>query len=201
MPYRPIQMREYFENSLLFGKKKNALFSWFLSIYLLITSFNIFLDGNLIWSIYTVSIVLLVFLPVMRSQRLTDMVPFEVLFLLAVPFTLKGIEFGLIGAHTLNYISASVIALLIIVELDTFTSFKTTNWFSVYLVMLTTVAIAGLWAVIRWISDIYLGTNFIVSENLLMWEFVAAAIAGLVAGKLFGFYFRERDRRLIKYED
>jgi len=117
----------------IWQKKKNALFSWFLSIYLLITSFNIFLDGNLIWSIYTVSIVLLVFLPVMRSQRLTDMVPFEVLFLLAVPFTLKGIEFGLIRAHTLNYISASVIALLIIVELDTFTSFKKQQTGSLYI--------------------------------------------------------------------
>lgn len=188
-------MREYFENSLFLGKKMNAIFSWVLSIYLIVTAFNIFLDGSITWSIYTLLIVLMVFLPVMRSQEITDMVPFEVLFLLAIPFTLKGIEFGLIGSHTLNYLSASAIALLIIVELDTFTSFKTTHWFSVYLVMLTTAAIAGLWAVIRWFSDIYLGTSFIVSENLLMWEFAGATLAGLVAGQLFGFYFRERDRR------
>lgn len=194
-------MREYFETSLLFDRRKNAIFSWILSVYLLVTSINIFLDGNITWSIYTLLVVFLVFLPMMRSQKLKDMVPFEVLFLLAVPFTLKGIEFGLVGSHTLNYLSAATVALLVIVELDTFTSFKTNNWFSVYLVVLTTAAIAGFWAVLRWLSDIYFGTGFIVSENLLMWEFAGATLAGLVAGKLFGFYFRERDRRMIRYED
>lgn len=194
-------MRDYFENSLFFDKRMNAILSWILSVYLMITAFNIFLDGGLTWSIYTLLIVLLVFLPVMRSQDVTDMVPFEVLFLLAIPFTLKGIEFGLVASHTLNYLSASAIALLIIVELDAFTSFKTTHWFSVYLVMLTTTAVAGLWAVLRWFSDIYLGTSFIVSENLLMWEFAGATFAGLVAGKIFGLYFRERDRRMFGYED
>lgn len=193
-------MREYLDRSLLFSKKKNAVFSWFLAVYLLVTAFNIFLDGNLMWSIYTFSIFLLVILPVFRSRKLTEMVPFEVLFLLVIPFTLKGIEFGLVGSHTLNYLSASTVALLVIVELDTFTPFKTNRWFAVYLVMLTTAAIAGLWAVLRWFSDIYLGTHLIVSEDLLMWEFAAATLAGLVAGKIFGVYFRERDRRVLKHE-
>lgn len=129
------------------------------------------------------------------------MVPFEVIFLLAVPFTLKGIEFGFLAAHTLNYISASAVALLIIVELDTFTSFKTNYWFSVYLIMLTTAATAGFWAVIRWTSDIYLGTELIVSESLLMWEFAGATFAGLLTGKIFGLYFRERDRRVKNIEN
>ncbi len=194
-------MREYFDTSLLLTKRKNAILSWILSVYLLITSFNIFLDGNITWSIYTLLIVLLIFLPTMRSQELTDMVPFEVLVLLAVPFTLKGIEFGFIASHTLNYLSTATVALLIIVELDTFTSFKTNHWFSVYLVMLTTAAMAGLWAVIRWFSDIYLGTGLIVSENLLMWEFAAATVAGLFAGKLFGFYFRKRGGQVSKNEN
>lgn len=194
-------MREYFETSLLFDRTKNAIFSWTMAVYLLVTAFNIFLDSNITWSIYALLIVLLIFFPMMRSQQLTDIVPFEVLFLLAIPFTLKGIEFGLVGSHTLNYLSAATVALLIIVELDTFTSFKTNHWFSVYLVMLTTAAIAGLWAVMRWFSDIYLGTSLIVSENLLMWEFAAATLAGLVAGKLFGFYFRERDRKVLRHED
>ena len=194
-------MREYLESSIFLSEKTNALLSWILSIYLLVTALNIFLDGSLTWSVYTLLIVLLVLLPVMRTKNLTDMVPFEVLLLLAVPFTLKGIEIGIVASHTLNYISASAIALLLIVELDTFTSFKTNYWFSVYLIMLTTAAVAGLWAVIRWISDIYLGTALIVSENILMWEFAGAAIAGLLAGKLFGIYFRERDRRGDQNED
>lgn len=194
-------MREYFETSHFVNRKMNAVFSWLISIYLAATSFNIFLDGSLTWSLYSLSIVLLVFLPVIKSRKFEDMVPFEVLVLLAIPFTLKGMELGFIGSHTLNYLSASTVALLLIVELDTFTSFKTNYWFSVYLVTLTTMAVAGLWAVARWLSDIYLETAFIASESSLMWEFAAASVTGVAAGQLFGLYFRRRDRRRVKSEN
>lgn len=194
-------MREYFENSHFVDMKTNAVLSWILTVYLGVTSLNIFLDGSLTWSLYSLSIVLLVFLPVISSRKLENMVPFEVLVLLAIPFTLKGMALGFVASHTLNYLSASTIALLLIVELDTFTSFKTNYWFSVWLVTVTTIAIAGLWAVARWLSDIYLGTGFIVSENTLMWEFAAASVTGIAAGQLFGFYFKQRDKKVLKDED
>lgn len=193
-------MKEYFEDSIFVNGKLNAVFSWILSIFLMVTSVNIFLDGSITWTVYSLLVVLLVLLPFLTTRNSDKMVPFEVLILLAIPFTLKGMELGFIAGHTLSYISAATVALLLIVELDTFTSFKTTYWFSVHLVTLITIAVAGLWAVIRWLSDIYLGTAFIVSENLLMWEFFAATLAGIAAGQLFGIYFRRRDKRLYQNE-
>ena len=194
-------MREYFEDSLFIGRRKNAALSWLLLAYFLFTSVNIFFSGSLTWTLYSLAIIAVVFLPMLVLQDLRAQVPFEVLILLAVPFTLKGAQLEFIASHTLNYLSAATVSLLLITQLDTFTSFKTTYRFSVYLVMLTTVAISGFWAVGRWLSDVYLGTAFIVSENTLMWEFAAASLTGFVAGQLFNTYFRKRDRRLKLNED
>lgn len=167
----------------------------------MINSFNILLDGNLTWSAYSFSILALVFIPPLFLRDYTALVPFEVLVYLAIPFTLKGMELGFLASHTLNYLSAAGVALLLVTELDTYTSFRTTPGFAIWMVSLTTVAIAGFWAVSRWLSEIYLGTAFNVTENSLMWEFSAALLAGIVAGKIFELYFRRRDRRLRKNED
>jgi hypothetical protein len=59
----------------------------------------------------------------------------------------------------------------------------------VFITVVFTVASAGVWALLRWSSDIYLGTSFIVSEEALMWEFVLATVSGVVAGVIFDIYF------------
>lgn len=191
-------MKEYLENSVLPGGKLGTVFSLVLSAYLVVNFFSIFLDGNLTWSIYAVAVLVLVFLPAAVNRDLEALPPFEVLLFLALPFTLKGIEFGFIASRTLNYLSAAGIALLVVTELDTQTSFRTTPGFSTVIVALTTIAVSGVWAVARWLSDIYLGTSMITSEYLLMWEFAAATLAGIVAGKTFSLYFSSKDRGPVR---
>lgn len=184
--------REVFDSSFLVDRKVNSILSGVLSVYLLFNCFNIVLDGNITWSVYSFLALVLVFIPPIYLEDRSALVPFEVLLFLALPFTLKGVELGLVASHTLNYISAAGIALLFVTELDTFTDFRTNSVFSVLLVSLTTLATAGAWAVGRWLSDIYFGTGFIQSESALMWEFSAALIAGTVAGLFFWYYLRKR---------
>lgn len=188
-------LKEYFQAS-IFSTKYNTILSVLLSVYLLFASLGIFSDGNLAWSLYGLSIVVLVFIPPLVLKDVDALAPFEVLLFLAVPFTLKGLELGFVASHTLSYLSAAGIAILIVSELDTYTSFKTTPGFSTILVTITTIAVAGFWAVGRWISDIYLGTALITSEHDLMWEFASASLAGVLAGKIFSYYFSLRDKRL-----
>jgi len=73
--------------------------------------------------------------------------------------------------------------------------------FAVVFVVVTTMAAAGIWAVVRWLSDVLVGTRFLydgrpehVIEEALMWDFVAATVAGVFAGVLFEYYFRRRAR-------
>jgi len=189
-------VKQYFSGSAFIGNRMNRLVSAFLIAYLVLSTIKIFLSGGITWSLYGLSVLALILGPWLFLGDRERVVPFESLLLVAIPFTVKGLELGFVGSHTLNYISASAIALLVVTELDTYTSFKTTYRFSIALVTLSTLAVAGFWAVGRWLSDIYLGTSFITSEHALMWEFVAAGIAGLVSSQLFTFYFRKRDKQV-----
>jgi hypothetical protein len=140
------------------------------------------------------------------------MLPWELLALAALPVIgrtiVAGRTFGdltLTGRVT-TYLAVAAVALIIAVELDLFTTVRMNDQFAVLFVVVTTTAAAGIWAVSQWLSDIYLGTSFLlgrgpehVVEEALMWDFVAATIAGVLSGVLFEFYFRRRsgaDQRL-----
>lgn len=189
-------MRELLQDSEIFGRRTNALISGFLAVYLLVNSASIVSHTDFLWSLYGLCVLILVFIPPLVLKDGRALVPFEILFLLSLPFTVKGLELGFAASHTLSYFTAATVALLIFTELDTFTSFQTTPNFTVAMISIMTVAVSGVWAVARWLSDIYLGTSMIVSEHTLMWEFTAALFAGLFAGGAFNFYFRRRTRRL-----
>jgi len=68
--------------------------------------------------------------------------------------------------------------------------------------VVATMATAGVWAVLRWTADVWLGTTFLlesgvaetVIEEGVMWEFVYSTAAGIVAGVVFELYFRRRAR-------
>lgn len=190
------ELRNYLNDSKIAGKKLNSVLAGIISIYLLANCFNILLDNNLTWSIYGFAVLALVFIPPIYFEDRSALVPFEILLFLAIPFTLKGIELGFATSTTLNYLSAAGIALLVITELDTFTSFKSNAKFAVILTSFTTVAMAGIWAVARWLSDIYLGTSLMVAERTLMWEFTGAFFTGILAGVIFQYYLKERDNEV-----
>jgi hypothetical protein len=191
-------LRRFFNSSTVAGKKLNGILSGFLALYLLFNCFNILLDGNITWSIYGFAVLVLVFIPPIVLEDRTALVPFEVLLFLAVPFTVKGMELGFAASHTLNYLTAAGIALLLVTELDTFTSFRSSSSFAVLIVSITSLAVAGFWAVGRWLSDIYLGTSFVLDEHALMWEFSAALLAGIIGGLVFRYYLKDRDDEVVE---
>lgn len=182
-------MREYIESSVFIGRRENALLSWALTAYIAVTTANIFLDGNLAWAGFSLSLLGLILLPVLATKDYRNLAPFEVLLLVSVPLTLKGVEFGFLASHTLSYLSAAATALMVFTELDSFTEFKITPRFSLLLVPMTTVAVAGAWAVLRWLMN-----SSMPALNPLMWEFAAALLAGLISALLFSMYFKRRDR-------
>jgi len=96
-----------------------------------------------------------------------------------------------------TYLAVAAVALIVAVELDAFTAVKMNETFAVAFVAVTTMAAAGLWALAQWLADAYLGTRLLaargppeVVETAIMWDFVAATVAGAGAGLLFELYFR-----------
>jgi hypothetical protein len=188
----------------LFERRRlNAAIGWGFVGVLCLAAGAAVVEGRPLWAGFTLTLVALAVVPALAFRRLDAMVPWEVLALASVPALGRLLVIGeTVGGVTLTgrvttYVAVAAAALLVAVELDVFTPVRMTHTFAVLFVVVATVATAGLWAEARWLSDTLLGTQVLldgrpehVIEEALMWDFVAATVAGAVAGVCFEFYFR-----------
>jgi len=191
-------LRQVFER-----RRLNAVLGWLFVGVLCVTSVVAFLNGRSLWTGFTLALVALAVVPPVALRRMDAMVPWEVLALASAPALGRLLVAGqTVGGVTLTgrittYVAVAAAALILAVELDVFTAVRMNYSFAVLFVAVATVATAGLWAEVRWLSDILFGTGFLldgrpehVIEVALMWDFVAATVAGVVAGVCFELYFR-----------
>lgn len=183
----------------------NAFLAWLLIGFLLVVAAGQALIGSLLWALFTLAVAVLAMTPAVAYRNVLAMLPWEVLAIASLPAVGRALVAGqTIGQVTLTgrmttYLAVAAVALIVAVEMDVFTPVKMSYSFAVLFVVITTMATAGLWAVAQWLSDLYLGTAFFEGpekavEMALMWDFVAATVAGLFAGVVFEFYFRRRAR-------
>lgn len=174
--------------------RNNAILSWILVSLVVVASIGALLTGDLLWTVFTATVVLIAIAPAVSFGSVWTMPPWEVLLLATLP-TIGGLlATTLVTGQIATYLSVAALALLVAVDLNVFTPVEMSDGFAVLFVVVTTMATAGVWAVLRWSADIVLNTGFLTSERTLMLEFVASAIAGLVAGVVFVYYFRQLAR-------
>jgi hypothetical protein len=179
---------------LLEEARVNTLLAWLLVGFVSITALGSALRGQLLWAGFALAIAVLAVVPPVAYRDVGVMLPWEVLALGALPVLARALATTLPTARVAAYLSVAALALVVAVELHVFTTVRMTAWFAVVFVVVATMATAGVWAIVQWLSDVYLGTAFIPSEEALMWDFVAATAAGVVAGVVFDRYFRRRAR-------
>lgn len=180
----------------------NAILGWVFVLVVALIGLESAVDRDWIWVLLTLSVVALAVLPPTVFRDPVVMLPWEVLALVSVPLLGRGIFGGLL-ADVAGYLGVAAVALVLAVDLDVFTPVKMTTWFAVVFVVLTTMATAGVWAVLRYASDVFLGTTLIypspppvppaveeIALEALMWDFVAATVGGIGAGLVFALYFR-----------
>ncbi|AZH26389.1 hypothetical protein [Haloplanus aerogenes] len=193
-------------------RRLNAALGWTFVSVLCLIGVAAALNGHPLWSGFTLALVVLAVLPAVASRQLDAMLPWEVLALASVPSLGRLLVAGqTVGGVTLTgrittYVAVAAAALILAVELDVFTPVRMSDSFAVLFVTIATVAAAGLWAEARWLSDIFLGTSLMldgrpehVIETALMWDFVAATVAGVLAGILFELYFRRYANTTPRY--
>jgi len=201
-------------DALLYDARLNAVLSWALVGFLALVGLESLLDADWVWVVVTTAVVILGVVPAVAYRDPKVMLPWEVLVLVALPLLGRGLFADGLVADVTAYLSVAAVALVIAVELDVFTPVRMTTWFAVFFVGIATMAAAGGWAVIQWLSDIYLGTTLVyptpppvpeavdqAALEALMWDFVAATIAGLLAGVVFAIYFRERADTRMRLPD
>ena len=172
-------------------ERVNAGVAWLLVGFLALTVVESVLDGDLLWAGFSAFVVALALVPTVTYRNRTAMLPWEVLALSALPILGRSLATMVLTSRVTTYFAVAALALIVAVELHVFTAVKMTHWFAVLFVVVATIATAGVWAVVQWLSDVYLGTAFIHSEHRLMWDFVAATVVGGMAGVVFQWYFRQ----------
>lgn len=171
-------------------ERVNAAIGWVLVAFLALVVVESVLDREPLWAGFSAFVVALALLPTLSHRDWSVMLPWEVLLLAALPILGRSIARLAYTSRVATYLSVAALALIVAVELSVFTQVKMTYWFAVLFVVVATIAMAGVWALVQWLSDIYLGTAFIRSEQRLMWDFVAATVIGGMAGVIFEWYFR-----------
>jgi hypothetical protein len=174
------------------SERANALLAWTFVAFVAAVAVVSLVRGNLLWAVFAAGVVALSVLPPIAIRSPRAMVPWEVLALAALPTLARAFAPPVAGVAT--YLAVAALALVAAAELHLFTTVEMSYRFAIAFVVITTLATAGIWAVVRWVADLYLGTGFLTTGNALMWEFVASTIAGLGAGLFFEGYVRRRLR-------
>lgn len=166
----------------------NAVIAWLLIAVVTVIAIATLVSAPL-WAGFAVVVAVLSVIPAIALRSPRAMLPWEVLALAAFPFLVRPI--GTPGTGRIEtYLAVAAVALIVAVELHVFTSVEMNYSFAVFFVVVTTMACAGVWAVVRWSAASSLGIGFGLSHHRLMLEFVASTIAGVFAGIVFELYFR-----------
>lgn len=185
---------------LLGDERINAALGWVLVGAILLVAVASFLEGDILWTGFAAAVAILAVIPALVFLSPRTMLPWEVLLLAGLPILGRFVATFRVSSQVATYLSVAALALIVAVELNAFTSVRMTPTFAVVFVAITTMATAGIWAVVRWSLDILFGTAFLFEpglteaevERAVMLEFVASTVAGLLAGVIFEFYVRRR---------
>jgi len=186
-------------------RRANAVIGWAVLVFIAVSGAIELVSGEQVWGALVLALVAVAVVPPVAFRNATAMLPWEVLALASLPAVGRTLIVGeTVGGVTFTgrvttYLAVATVALIVAVELNVFTPVRMTHSFAVFFVTIATMAAAGVWAVVRYFSDSLLGTRHMLDgrpehaiETALMWDFVAATVAGILAGLLFEYYFRRR---------
>jgi hypothetical protein len=171
-------------------RRTNAALGWlFVAAVTAVAAAELAL-GDPVSAAFAAGVVAVVLIPPALFRSPTVMLPWELAALASLPTAGRAVSTWAPAGSVATYLAVAAVALMIAVELHAFTDVSMDYGFAALFVVVTTVAAAGVWAVVRWVIGLQLGVTTIESEEALMWEFVGATVAGVGAGLVFRLYFR-----------
>ncbi|MDI3486444.1 MAG: hypothetical protein PWQ50_1664 [Methanolobus sp.] len=184
-------------NKILKNTPLNAFAGWTMVLFLTLLGIGNFIYGRFMWTILIAFVIGIIIIPAIRMRKLSVMPSWYFIFLAILPIIGSSTAWYFFSTSIPFYISVATISLLVAAEINWFTSVKMTYKFAILLVIVTTLAISGLWHLVEWLLDIYFGTSYLLGgispdaiNDAVMYQFIYATIAGVAAGALFGWHFR-----------
>lgn len=173
-------------DSLVTSERVNAIIGWVMIGIVALGSVERFLTNALLWGGFSLLLVAVALVPALTTRDWTAMVPWPLLFVAAIAVIARAAN---IYPDITGYLAIATLALLMVVELDGFTSVEFGRRFAVGFGILTTMAIEALWIIAQFYSDQWLGTDFLSSQTELQKDIVIVTVVGFAVGGLFYWYF------------
>lgn len=170
--------------------RPNAVVGWVLLGVVALSAVQNVAAGNYLWSGFEVAFVAVTALPALVVGDFRVLVPWPLL--LAGAVALVGQPLGLDQELT-GYTAVAVFALVVTAELEAFTEVEMTRRFAVAFAALATMAVQGVWTVVRYVSDQFLGTTYVQSQAQIQWDFLYVTLVAVVVAAAFELYFRRAD--------
>lgn len=177
-------------DALVADDRTNALASWAVVVVLVVAAGASVLVGEPVWTVFVAGGLTIALFPAAARRDPLVMPPWEVLAFVALPVASQFLDLPDALADLAVYLAVLAVGVLVVVELHVFTPVEMTPRFAVGFVVLVTMATAGVWTVVQFASDSYLGTALVGSKTTLMWDLVLATATSLVATPVLALYFR-----------
>ena len=174
--------------------QKNAVITWILVAVLAITIVVSLFVGYVIGAVFAAIAAVTAVGPPLVARSWSHTLPWPLLAIASLPLVLGPLHPAFLGQFFIG-IGIAVLGMLVVSTLQLTTTLRMTPAFTVFFVCLTTLAVAGFWAVGSAISAAYLGGTFVETNDELMLIFSVALLAGLASGLTFWLYFRWQLRR------
>ena len=170
------------------------LASWALVGVLALTTVVTLARGDLVWTGFLAATLVVLVIPAAVRRDAAATLPPAVTALAVLPGVTRAVGPAWLTRYAV-YVGVAAVALAVVVELSLFTEAEMAAWFADALVVLTTMAAIGVWAVVQFYADRYLGTDLLGGLHAVNLEFIRATVAGLAAAVAFAAYFEvEGDR-------
>ncbi|MFW6435305.1 MAG: hypothetical protein ACOCY1_02890 [Halovenus sp.] len=149
------------------------------------------LVGELLWGVFVLLIALVAALPALVLRDWSATVPWPLLAVLTVAVVVWVADFH---RETAGYFTIVALALIIVIELESFTSISLSRRFAVVFCAMVTMALEGLWIIAQAVSDRWLGTAFLTSQVELQWDIVSVTVVAVGVGVLYYGYATRFDQ-------
>lgn len=175
----------------------NAGIAWLLTGLLLIAAIGNFSSGSFTTAVFAAAAAIVAVVPAYVHRSWHRTVPWSLLLIASLPFLLSAAPLTF-ADEFLSAIGLAMLAMLVVVALQLTTTVRMTPRFALFFVTIATMGITGVWAVGSAASAAYLGTEFVQTNRQLMYLFIAATLAGVVAAGLFRWHFRRQFRANVE---
>lgn len=162
-----------------------ATVSWLFVATIVLTALISFAWEPLLWCGFLLVLAAVTALPALVFRDWTAMVPWPLPAAAAVAALIRAFSFY---REFAGYLAIVVLALIVVIELDLFTSVELSQRFAVVFGVMVTMALEAVWIVAQHYSDLYFETELLRSQAELQWDIVVVTFTATAVGLLYQWY-------------